>query len=132
MLTSVVEVDDLNGARKVLLGEIPDPHRAIADHYFLVGPTPAAPPSFVVQLEAELLGVLDGSNIRSGLLVTHRAAVPVGGGLREHAAEFDLARVRRLAVHSARATFGLGLYHRNTRAVHFDIENGHGGSANLG
>src|SRR5271154_3357278 len=132
MLTSVVKVDDLDGARKVLVGEIPDPHRAVADHYFLVGSAPAAPPSFGVQPEAELFGGLDGGHIGSGPLVTHWAAVLVGEGLREHATEFDFARVRRLAFELARATFGLGLHHGYTRAVHLDIENRHSGSADRG
>src|SRR5271165_2887455 len=131
MLTSVVEVNDLDGAREVLLGKIPDPHCAVANHYFFLGSTPTTPPSFVVQPQTKLLSGLDSSHVGSGLLLTHRAAVPVSGGLREHATQFDLAGVRRLALHFARPILGLGLYHRYTSAIHFDVEDRYGGSADL-
>jgi len=97
-----------------------------------LGSTPAAPPGFGVQAETELFGGFDGSDIGSGFLLTHRASVLVGSGLCEHTSEFDLAGVGRLALDFAAAIFGLGLHDRYGRAIHFDVEEGHCGSAHLG
>src|SRR5258706_515158 len=58
MLAGVEQIDDLNGAGKVFLGEVPDPFRAIADHYLLCGAAPAALPSFDIKPLAKLLGIL--------------------------------------------------------------------------
>jgi hypothetical protein len=55
MLAGMVEIDDLDGAREVLVGQIPDPNGAVGNDCFLVGPAPAAPPGFGVEPEAKLL-----------------------------------------------------------------------------
>ena len=60
-----------------------------------------------------------------------RAARGVRRGLGKHAAEFDLARMRRLARDLAGTALGFGLHHRNAGAVHLDIEQRHGGGANF-
>jgi hypothetical protein len=51
----VPDVNDLDGAGKVLVGDIPDPFGAIAQHHPLFGPFPAAFPSFGVQAASKLL-----------------------------------------------------------------------------
>src|ERR1035438_2623843 len=71
MLASMIEVDDLNGAWKVLIGEIPDPDRAVADHHLLLGPAPATPPGFGIESETEGFGGLDGGNVGCGALIAH-------------------------------------------------------------
>jgi len=49
MLTGVEEINDLDGAWKVLVGETPDPDGAVADHDLLLSPAPTTPPVFVVK-----------------------------------------------------------------------------------
>lgn len=70
-------------------------------HELLAGLTPTAPPSFGVQTQAELFGLLNRGDVGSGILIADRPAVLIGGGLSKHAAEFDFPRacrlVRRLA-----------------------------------
>lgn len=93
---------------------------------------PATPPSFRVEAQAELLGVFDGGDIGGGALVTHRPALVVNDGLGEHAAEFDFARVCRLAFHLTGAAFGFRLHYRHAGAIHFDAEDWDRGSADGG
>src|SRR5215469_9645069 len=54
VLTGVEEVDDLNGSREVILGDVPDPFCAIADDDLLFGARPATFPGFDVKAPAEL------------------------------------------------------------------------------
>jgi len=49
MLAGVEEIDDLDRAWKVLIGEIPDPNGTISDHDFLLRAAPTTPPGFVVE-----------------------------------------------------------------------------------
>jgi hypothetical protein len=67
VLAGMEEIDDLNGSRKVVFGDVPDPFCAIADDDFLFGAGPAALPCFNVETPAELLGVLNGAGIGGGL-----------------------------------------------------------------
>jgi hypothetical protein len=81
VLAGVVEIDDLNGAGKVVIGEIPDPDRAVGKRHFPFRPAPTAAPSFGVDAETEVLSRLDCPGIRGGALIAHRTACVVGGGL---------------------------------------------------
>jgi hypothetical protein len=128
MLASVIEVDDLDRARKVLAGEIPDPDRAVANHHLLLRSAPTAPPSFGIEPQAERFGCLDSRNIGSGAFVAHGPALLVGCGLGENTTELDFACVRWLSVNFAGAAFGFRLHHGHARAVHFDVEDRHGGA----
>ena len=46
MLARVIEIDNLNGSRKVQSDKIPNSFGAVAQHDPLEGPAPAPPPSF--------------------------------------------------------------------------------------
>src|SRR5882672_8792120 len=98
MLTSMIEVDDLNGAGKVLRGEIPDPDSAVADHHLLVRPAPATPPGFGIESETEGFGGFDGGDVGSRVFITHGPTLLIGRGLGKDAAQLHFARVRWLAV----------------------------------
>src|SRR5271163_4522583 len=107
MLTSMIEVDDLYGAGKVLIGEIPDPDRAVADHHFLLGPSPATPPGFGIESETEGFGGLDGGDVGCGVLIAHGPALGVGRSLGENATQFHFPCACWLAVHLTGASLGL-------------------------
>src|SRR5208282_6354187 len=49
MLTGVIEVYDLDGAREVSIPDVPYPNRTISHEDFEVGSIPAAAPSFGVE-----------------------------------------------------------------------------------
>src|SRR5712691_2243497 len=112
MLASVEEIHDLDSAGEVLIGEIPDPDRTVAEHDFLLGPTPATAPRFGVESQSELFGCFDAGGVGGGILVADRTAFLVGGGLGKDAAEFDFARVCRLTLDFARPALRLRLHHR--------------------
>lgn len=107
-------------------------HCAIADHHLLVRPAPATPPSFGTESQAEGFGGLDGGNVGSGVLVAQGPTLRIGPGLGEKTTQLYFACVRWLAVHLARAALCRGLRHRNTSAIHLDIEERHGGAAACG
>ena len=48
MLAGVIQIDDLNGARKMLLRQVPDPLGAIADDDLVLRVAPTALPGFDV------------------------------------------------------------------------------------
>jgi hypothetical protein len=54
MLASVIRIDNLKGAGKVLGGQIP--LRPVAHHHLLSGTAPAAFPGFRVKSSAKLFG----------------------------------------------------------------------------
>src|ERR1700686_3674699 len=91
MLPGMIQIHDLNGAGKVLVGEIPDPDGPISQDHFDGGPLPTSAPSLRIDAEAELFGGFDGSYVGGGVRVSDGPAFLVHGGLREHAAEFALA-----------------------------------------
>ena len=59
VLPGMIEIDDLHGPGKVLIGEIPDPDSAIANDDFGRGPLPASAPGFGIDAVAELVGGFD-------------------------------------------------------------------------
>ncbi len=76
MLAGVIEVDDLDGAWKILLCKIPDPFSAIADYDFLFRVVPATIPGFPIETRAELGGGLDGPGVGGGIGIANRIAFP--------------------------------------------------------
>jgi tetratricopeptide (TPR) repeat protein len=60
VLARVIEIDNLNRAGEMLLGEVPDPLGPVAHHHLCFGATPAAPPSFQIEPGAKVFGCLDG------------------------------------------------------------------------
>ena len=55
VLAGVIEIDDLNRAGEVLIGNIPDPFGSIADDDLLFGAAPTALPGFQIEALAKLL-----------------------------------------------------------------------------
>src|ERR1700686_1640180 len=106
MLPGMIKIDDLNGAGKVLGGQIPDPHGSVADDHFELGPLPSPAPGFAIDAEAELLGSFNGAHIGSGVGVANGPSFVVHGSLREHATEFTFARTGALAFRPSGAAFG--------------------------
>src|SRR5712692_4306326 len=106
MLPGMVEVDDLNSAGKMLVGQIPDPDSPVSDDDFDAGPLPTSTPGLGIDTEAELFGCFDGAHIGGGLRVAAGPAFLVHGGLREHAAELALACAGALSHDPARPSLG--------------------------
>src|SRR5215813_5367655 len=106
MLTSMIKIDDLNSAGKVLRGEIPDPLGSIADDDLLPGSAPASFPSLEVQSSAKLLSGLDGSGVSGGVRIANGVAILVPTGLCKHATELGLAGVGGLAIAFTLSAYG--------------------------
>jgi hypothetical protein len=53
MLASVPDIDDLDRACKMLVGDIPDPLGAVAEHDFLFGPIPSPFEGFHIEPSAK-------------------------------------------------------------------------------
>jgi hypothetical protein len=132
VLARMIKIHNLNRAGKFSIGDVPDPYRAIGKNDFLGGSGPAALPSLAVHAAAELISSFDGSGVGSGSVITHWPALRIGGGLREHAAQFHFARVRRLIGVFTAAAFCLGCRDRHARTIHFDIEHWNVASSHIG
>ena len=61
----MIMIDDLNRAREVLIGNIPDPFRSIAYGDLLFGVVPTALASFQIEAQTKLLGRFNRSNVGS-------------------------------------------------------------------
>src|SRR5579863_172918 len=61
MPPGVIQIHDLNGAGKVLVGQIPDPDGSVPEDYSNGGPLPASARGLGIDAEAELFGGFDGS-----------------------------------------------------------------------
>ena len=55
VLSGVIEIHDLDGSRKLFLGQVPDPFRAISHDHFLLRPVPTSPLSLGVEAAGKLL-----------------------------------------------------------------------------
>src|SRR5947209_3129249 len=97
MLAGVVEIDNLNRARKVQVDKIPNPFGAVANHDLLECATPATSPSFRIDSPAELFRALDGSGICGGIGIADCIAFLVPLRLGEDASQFDFPSMGRLA-----------------------------------
>src|ERR1700685_1695687 len=121
MLPGMIQVHDLNGAGKMLVGQIPDPDGPVSNEHFDRGPFPTSAPSLRIDAEAELLGGFDGSHVGGGVRIADGPAFLVHSGLREHAAELALAGAGALSLDPARPSLGFGGYDRNLDTVHQHI-----------
>ena len=121
MLPGMIQIHDLNGSGKVLVGQIPDPDSPVSNDHFERGPLPTSAPSLGIDAEAELFGGFDGSYVGGGVGVADGPAFLVHGGLREHAAELALACAGALSLDPAGASLGFGGHDRNLDAVHQHI-----------
>src|SRR5450432_1270465 len=117
----MIKIDDLNGAGKVLVGQVPDPDGSVADDHFELGPFPSSAPNFAIDAEAELLGGFDGAHISGGAGVADGPSFVIDGGLRKHTAEFTLARTGALALRSSGPAFGFSRNHGDLDTVHQHI-----------
>ena len=121
MLAGVIEVHDLEGPGKLLVGQIPDPVGAVANEYFLLGAAPAAFDGLPVDARAKLCYPLDGPGIGGRVGVADRLSLVVPPGLGEDAAQFGFASMRRLTLNLALSPSSLFLHHRRTRTVHLNV-----------
>jgi len=83
VLASVVEAGDLGGDGEVLVSEVPDSGRAVAEDDELADVLAAAAARLGVYELAEPGGGLEGGQVGRGARVTDRAAVVIEGGLGE-------------------------------------------------
>src|SRR5258708_25445064 len=98
MLARVIEIDDLDRAGKVLLGQIPDPLGPIAHDDLLLCAAPAALPSFHIKPFAKLIGGFDGARVGGRIPIAGGVAFPVPRNLGEHAPPLCFAPLSPLAV----------------------------------
>src|SRR5450432_963606 len=112
------EIDNLYGAREVLIGQIPDPDGAVANDDFGRGPLPASAPCLSVNAVTELVGGFDSPHISGGIRVADGPSVFVHCSLREHGAEFAFAGAVALSFDSAGPALGFGGQNRDLDAIH--------------
>src|SRR5260370_40989417 len=113
MVPGMIKIDDLNGAGKVLVGQIPDPDSSVADDHFELGPLPSSAPGFAIDAEAELLGGFDGTCVGGGAGVADGPSFVIDGGLGKHAPEVTLPPTGALALGSSRPAFRFSRHHRD-------------------
>src|ERR1035437_2433436 len=65
VLSGVIKIDDLNRAGEVLIGNIPDPFRSIADDDLLLGAVPTALAAFQIEARTKLLRRFNRTNVGS-------------------------------------------------------------------
>ena len=119
----MIKIDNLNRAGKVWIGNIPDPFRSIADDDLLFGAAPTSLAGFQIDAQAKLLSGFNRSHVGSRTGIAESEAFLIPCGLRRHASQLGLPRVRRLPFYLALATHGFLLHHRHARAVHLHMQN---------
>ena len=77
VLAGVVEVDDLGGGGEQLIGDVPDPHRAVAEDDELADVLSAAAAGFAVYELGEPGGGFEGGQVARRARVTDRAALVI-------------------------------------------------------
>src|SRR6266481_2964085 len=125
MLAGVVEIDNLNRARKVQVDKIPNPFGAVANHNLLECAAPATSPSFRIDSPAKLFRTLDGSGVGGGIGIADWIALLIPPRLAEDASQFDFPSMGRLARALALPTDRLFLHHRDTRPIHLHVQDAH-------
>jgi len=93
MLAGVIEIDDLNRAGEVDIGQIPNPFGSVADDNLLLRAAPSAVPGFPTEASAELFGDLDGSGIGGRIGIANRETFFVMRRLSEYASQFQVRGV---------------------------------------
>jgi hypothetical protein len=90
VLSGVLEIHDLDGSRKLFLGQVPDPFRAISHDHFLLRPVPTSPLRLSVEAAGKLFGSFDRSRVGGAVFVSYWPAFGIQLGLCEDTAELDL------------------------------------------
>src|SRR5258708_11304757 len=121
MLPGMIEIDDLNGAGEVLVGQIPDPNGPICNDDLDSGPLPTSAPGLGIDAEAELFGGFDGSYVGGGVRVADGPAVLIHSRLSEHASELALACAGALPLRPTRPSLGFSSHNGDLDAVHQHI-----------
>jgi hypothetical protein len=121
MLTRVIEIDDLNRAGKMLVGEIPDPFGAVADDY-LCRTAPAAVPGFQIDSFAKLPGCFYSAGVGGRVGIADGTTFGVPLRLRENASWLDLPRMGGLAVTPAFPALRLLLRYRHSGPIPLHIQ----------
>src|ERR1700738_2876289 len=109
----MIKIHDLNRAREMLTGDVPDPLSAVAQDDLGEGAAPASVPSFQIQTLAELGGGFNGSSVGGGVRIADRVAFLIVRRLRENTPELGFAGVSGLTGDLALPAFGLGLHDRH-------------------
>ena len=91
VLTRMEQIDDLNGAREVLVGSVPYPFSSVSDDDLLLGAIPAAIPCFQVDAASKLARGFDGAGVCRGARVANGITLVIPSGLSEDAAELHFA-----------------------------------------
>jgi len=120
-LAGLIAIDDLNRTWQVLIGNIPDPVRAITHDNSDAGLVPASMVGLGIHAEPKLFRGLDPANIGGGTLVTDRSALIIDISLSKHAAQLAFPGASRLTGYATRATFSLGLHHQHLRPIHLHV-----------
>ena len=120
VLTGVKQINDLNSARKVFAGDIPDPVGPVADDNLFLCAAPTTVPSVQVYAPTEFGGSFDGSGVGRRIGIADGITFLVPFGLCENATQFYFARMRGLAFDLAFPA--LGLCRRHSGTVHLDIQ----------
>ena len=121
MLPGMIEIDDLDSAGEVLIGEVPDPDGTVGNDDFGGSPLPASAESFRVDAVTELLGGLNGACIGGRIRIADGPAVFVNRGLGEYGPELALAGAGPLSLDSASPALGFRGHDRDLDAIHQDI-----------
>src|SRR5215831_14906228 len=66
MLTRVIEIDNLHGAGKMQIRQIPDPFGSVTHDYLLFRAAPATVPGLPIEAFSKLFGSLDASRVCAG------------------------------------------------------------------
>ena len=139
MALGVEDVDDLDGIGEVLVGEVPDPRRAVAQHDPALGVVEAAAFGLADDAPGEGrglgVGIAGGDGFDGGVVggragVAHGAPVLVCGLRRPHDRELGLAGLGAAVGLLALAALDLGLACRHAGAVEAEVQGG--GIARLG
>src|SRR5665213_1765303 len=110
MLPGVVQIDDLHGSGRMLIGQIPYPDSPVCDDDFYCGPLPTPAPRFGIDAVTKFLGGFDSSHIGCGIRVADRPSVFIQGSLCKHGTEFALSGAGSLSLDSAGPAHGFGGY----------------------
>src|SRR5438874_11287810 len=124
MLAGVPDIDNLDGTGKMLVGDIPDPLGAVAQHNLFLGPIPSSFEGFEIEASAKQFGSFDRPGIGGGGCIPNGAAFRVSCGLSTDTTQFDFTSACWLSLRSAGAPFQLGAHHWQSRPSPFDIQDG--------
>jgi hypothetical protein len=113
----MIEIDDLQRARKVPIGQIPDPDSSVSNRDFGGGPLPASAPGFGVDAVFEIAGCFDRAQIGAGILVAHWPGVLVHRRQEKRSTKLALARAGSLSFDPAVAAVGFRGHHRDVDTI---------------